>query len=308
MNWIGGVENAARFSESNPSIIVILNPVHEELVRMSAIEIKPLTVTIGAEIHGVDLREPLDSAETSQIRKALLDHLVVFFRDQDITPAQHVAFGQQFGELCFPPFMTDHGNDPAILVLDQKAPRGEGTDTWHSDNTFMTEPPLGSILKAIELPALGGDTCFASAYAAYESLSPAIQSFVDGLTAVHDLTATLERANAAGHTQADIKAILKESPPVEHPVVRTHPETGRKALFVNANSTTRIVGLSERENELLLPFLCGHIGSPEFQCRFKWAPHSIAFWDNRAAQHLAVPDYEERRVMHRVTLAGDRPF
>jgi taurine dioxygenase len=271
MNWIGGVENAARFSESNPSIIVILNPVHEELVRMSAIEIKPLTVTIGAEIHGVDLREPLDSAETSQIRKALLDHLVVFFRDQ-------------------------------------KAPRGEGTDTWHSDNTFMTEPPLGSILKAIELPALGGDTCFASAYAAYESLSPAIQSFVDGLTAVHDLTATLERANAAGHTQADIKAILKESPPVEHPVVRTHPETGRKALFVNANSTTRIVGLSERENELLLPFLCGHIGSPEFQCRFKWAPHSIAFWDNRAAQHLAVPDYEERRVMHRVTLAGDRPF
>ena len=177
MNWIGGVENAARFSESNPSIIVILNPVHEELVRMSAIEIKPLTVTIGAEIHGVDLREPLDSAETSQIRKALLDHLVVFFRDQDITPAQHVAFGQQFVELCFPPFMTDHGNDPAILVLDQKAPRGEGTDTWHSDNTFMTEPPLGSILKAIELPALAPTPRIAVSQAEIDRIGEAV---VDG--------------------------------------------------------------------------------------------------------------------------------
>lgn len=275
---------------------------------MSSIEIRPLTPAIGAEIHGVDLRQPLGSDEVSQIRKALLDHLVVFFRDQDITPAQHVAFGRQFGELCFPPFMTDHGDDPEILVLDQKAPRGEGTDTWHSDNTFMSEPPMGSILKAIELPPVGGDTCFASAYAAYDSLSPAMQDFVAGLTAIHDLTATLERANAAGHTQADVQAVLEKSPPVEHPVVRTHPETGRKALFVHANSTTRIAGLSKEENDLLLPFLWNRIDSPEVQCRFQWAPHSIAFWDNRAAQHFAVPDYPERRVMHRVTLAGDRPY
>jgi taurine dioxygenase len=275
---------------------------------VSAIEIDPLTPTIGAEISGVDLREPLPAKTVGEIRAALLEHLVLFFRDQDVTPAQHVAFGRQFGELCFPPFMTDHGDDPEILVLDQVFPKGEGTDTWHSDNTFMAEPPMGSILKAERLPASGGDTCFASAYAAYEALSPAIQSLLDGLTAIHDLTATLERANAAGHTRADVAAMLEASPPVEHPVVRTHPETKRKALFVNANSTTRIVGLSPRENALLLPFLCDHIRAPEFQCRFRWEPNSIAFWDNRAAQHLAVADYHERRVMHRVTLAGDEPY
>lgn len=275
---------------------------------MGSIEITPLTSTIGAEISGVDLREPLSSNEVAQIRTALLDHLVVFFRDQEITPSQQVTFGRCFGELCFPPFMTDHGDDPEILVLDQVAPRGEGTDTWHSDNTFMAEPPLGSILRAIQLPSLGGDTCFASAYAAYDALSPSMKAFVDELTAIHDLTATLERANEAGHTRADVAAVLAKSPPVEHPVVRTHPETGRKALFVNANSTTRIVGLTEAENDRILPFLCDHIRSPEFQCRFRWAPNSIAFWDNRSAQHLAIPDYDERRVMHRVTVAGDRPF
>jgi taurine dioxygenase len=275
---------------------------------MGQIEIKPVTPTIGAEIRGVDLREELSSEAVQTIRQALLDHLVVFFRDQDVTPAQHVAFGRRFGELCFPPFMTDHGDDPEILVLDQVAPRGEGTDTWHSDNTFMAEPPLGSILKAIQLPSQGGDTCFASAYAAYDALSEPMKEFLEGLTAVHDLTATLERANAAGHTQADIAAVLAKSPPVSHPVVRTHPETKRKALFVNANSTTRIEGLSEAESRNLLPFLCEHIRAPEFQCRFRWSENAVAFWDNRSAQHMAVPDYAERRIMHRVTLAGDRPF
>ena len=135
-----------------------------------------------------------------------------------------------------------------------------------------------------------------------------MQSMLEGLTAVHDLSATLERANRDGHTNYDVSAILEQSPPVEHPVVRTHPASGRKALFVNRNSTTRIVGLSERENEVLLPFLCDHIRSPEFQCRFRWKPNSIAFWDNRSAQHLAVADYHEHRVMHRVTIAGDKPF
>lgn len=275
---------------------------------MASIVVTPITPAIGAVISGVDLRESLSPESVDGIRRALLDHLVVFFRDQDITPAQQIAFGHQMGELCYPPFMTDHGDTPELLVLDQVSPKGEGTDTWHSDNTFMSEPPLGSILKAIELPASGGDTCFASAYAAYEALSPPVRELLEGLRAVHDLTATLERANAAGHTNADIAAVLKKSPPVEHPVVRTHPETKRKALFVNANSTTRLVGLSERENDLLLPFLFDHIQAPEFQCRFRWQPHSIAFWDNRSAQHLAVADYHERRVMHRVTLAGDRPY
>ncbi|MFK7896727.1 MAG: taurine dioxygenase [Myxococcota bacterium] len=275
---------------------------------MGKLEIRPLTPTIGAEIIGVDLREALDPEDVLEIRQALLDHLVVFLRDQEITPAQHVAFGRSFGELCFPPFMTDHGDDPEILVLDQVAPRGEGTDTWHSDNTFMAEPPLGSILKAVALPKQGGDTCFASAYAAYDALSAPMKEFLDGLTATHDLTATLQRANSAGHTQANIAEVLAKSPPVSHPVVRTHPETKRKALFVNANSTTRIEGLSDAESRNLLPFLCEHIRAPEFQCRFQWSENAIAFWDNRSAQHLAVPDYQERRIMHRVTLAGDAPF
>ena len=275
---------------------------------MDSMGIEPLTPTIGAEITGVDLRKPLSDEAVAQIEQALLDHLVVFFRGQDITPAQQIAFGRRFGELCYPPFMTDHGEDPEVLVLDQVDPRGEGTDVWHSDNSFMAEPPMGSILKAIQLPASGGDTCFASAYAAWEALSPALQSMLEGLTAIHDLTATLERANAAGHTNADIRAVLEKSPPVEHPVVRTHPRTGRKALFVNANSTTRLVGLTPRENALLLPFLCDHIRASEFQCRFRWTLNAIAFWDNRSAQHLAVADYRERRVMHRVTLAGDKPF
>ncbi len=275
---------------------------------MGSIQIEELTPTIGAEISGVDLRQPLSSSVVAEIEKALLDHLVVFFRNQDITPEQHIAFGRQLGELCFPPFMTDHGERPELLVLDQNYPKGEGTDTWHSDNTFMAEPPLGSILKAVLLPSQGGDTCFASAYAAYDALSAPLQQMLDGLTAVHDLTATLERANAAGHTQADVAEILAKSPPVEHPVVRTHPRTGRKALFVNANSTTRLLGVTDRESALLLPYLCDHIRAPEFQCRFRWEPNSIAFWDNRAAQHLAVADYHERRVMHRVTLAGDKPF
>ncbi len=275
---------------------------------MDSIEVRVLTPAIGAEILGVDLRNPLSEREIEEIEIALLDHLVVFFRDQDITPEQQIAFGRQFGELFLPPFTTDHSDDPELLVIDQVYPKGEGTDTWHSDNTFMAEPPLGSILKAVKLPAMGGDTCFASAYEAYEALSPAMRSLADGLTAIHDLTATLERANAAGHTRADVAAILEKSPPVEHPVVRTHPRTKRKTLFVNANSTTRLVGLSDRENELLLPFLCDQFRAPEVQYRFRWEPNSIAFWDNRSVQHLAVADYHERRVMHRVTLAGDKPF
>jgi len=275
---------------------------------MGSIQVEALTPAIGAEISGVDLRVQLTPAEVSAIRAALNEHLVLFFCDQDITAEQHVAFGRAFGQLAQLPFMTAHGDTPDVLVLDQTDARGEGTDVWHSDNTFMAEPPMGSILRAVTLPETGGDTCFASAFAAYEALSSPMQAMLEGLTATHDLSATLERANAGGHTNYDVAAILAKSPPVEHPVVRTHPESGRKGLFVNRNSTTRLVGLSERENEVLFPFLCDHIRSPEFQCRFRWRPNSTAFWDNRSAQHLAVADYRERRVMHRVTIAGDKPF
>ena len=272
------------------------------------LEIQPLTPNVGAEIRGADLRKPLGRESVRTIEQALLDHGVIFFRDQDITAEQQLAFARQFGEISIPPFTPKYGTHPELIILDQVTPKGEGADNWHSDNTFMAEPPMGSILKAEKLPPLGGDTCFASMYAAYEALSAPLRTLVDSLQAVHDLTRPLQKAIDSGHSTAKLEEVQKEWPPVEHPIVRTHPVTGRKALFVNGNSTTRIVGLSERENALLLPFLIDHVRSPEFQCRFRWQVHSIAFWDNRSVQHFAVPDYTERRVMQRVTLAGDRPY
>jgi taurine dioxygenase len=268
------------------------------------LEVKPLTAIIGAELSGFDLREKLDDDAVAAIRRALLDHLVVFFRDQPLTDEQHLDFALRFGPLSIPPLATRYQDTPAVTVLDQVHSKGEGADEWHSDNTFMKRPPLGSILRAVQLPPVGGDTCFASMYAAYEALSAPVRALVDGLSAMHDITKPMRKAIAAGHTDLDLVAMQRDWPPVEHPVVVTHPETGRRGLFVNRNSTTHIVGLSERENDTLLPFLLDHVRSPEFQVRFHWEAGSMAFWDNRSVQHYAVADYTERRVMHRVTIDG----
>ena len=275
---------------------------------MSEVDVRPVTPTVGAEIFGVDLREPLSPTAVKAIERALLEHHVIFFRNQDISPEQQIAFARQFGEISIPPFSPKYGDVPELIVLDQTTPKDEGADNWHSDNSFMAEPPLGSILKAVQLPALGGDTCFANMVAAYEALSEPMRGLLGNLQAEHDISKPLRKGIAAGHTTANLEDLQAKWPPVRHPVVRTHPVTGRKALYVNSNSTTRIVGLSERESDLLLPFLCDHVRAPEFQCRFRWDTHSIAFWDNRSAQHLAVPDYTECRVMHRVTLAGNAPL
>jgi taurine dioxygenase len=274
---------------------------------VTALAIRPLTPTVGAEIEGVDLRQRLSHGEVDAIEEALLAHGVVFFRGQDITPAQQVAFARQMGPVSIPPFAPKYGTDPELVVLDQVSPKGEGADEWHSDNTFMAEPPMGSILKAVQLPTYGGDTCFASMYAAYDALSNAMKRMLEGMDAVHDITRPLRKAIDAGHSEANLAELQRKWPPVTHPVVRTHPITGRRALFVNGNSTVRLVGMSPRENEVLLRLLIDHVRDPVFQCRFRWDLHSIAFWDNRSVQHYAVPDYAERRVMHRVTLAGDRP-
>ena len=275
---------------------------------MSTLELQPVTPGVGAEVSGVDLSTPLEMGQVDAIRAALHDYGVLFFRGQDIGPEEQVAFAEQFGVISPPPIVNKHAGDPKFLILDQVSPKGEGADAWHSDNTFMAEPPLGSILKAVQLPAVGGDTCFASMFAAYQALSEPLRRLVDSLEAEHDITKPLSRAIAKGLSSANLAELQEQWPPVRHPVVRTHPESGRKALYVNRNSTTKLLGVSEAENELLLPFLCDHVRSPEFQCRFRWDTHSIAFWDNRAVQHYAVPDYDERRVMHRVTLEGDRPY
>jgi taurine dioxygenase len=271
---------------------------------MSNIEITPLTSAIGGEVRGLDLREELSDVDVKILRQGLLDHLVLFFRDQHISDEQQLAFALRFGPMHVSPLQTVHQDAPEIVVLNQVYPKGEGADEWHSDNTFLADPPMASILRAVQLPDVGGDTCFASMYAAYEGLSPAMRSFVDGLRAVHDITNPLKKAIRDGHSTLDLAEMQRKCPPVEHNVVVTHPETGRRALFVNRNSTTHVVGLSDREQEELLPFLFDHVRSPEYQCRFHWEEGSIAFWDNRSVQHYAVADYHERRIMHRATIAG----
>ena len=256
-------------------------------------EVRPLTKAIGAEISGVDLRD-LDDASTAAIRAAWLEHSVVFFRDQTLTPKEQVALAERFGEVVPPP--VDSGvaqPEPGVLVLDQIAPVGVGTDRWHADSTFLPNPPMGAILHAVELPSVGGDTLFAGMHAAYESLSAPLRAMLDGLTAVH-----------SSRTVDEIMGVARVAQSTVHPVVRIHPETGRKTLFVNGNWTTRICELSLDESDHVLGLLFDHVKSPMHQCRFRWTRGAVAFWDNRAVQHFASPDYDERRLMHRVLLAG----
>ncbi|WP_395103412.1 TauD/TfdA dioxygenase family protein [Actinomadura sp. SCN-SB] len=262
------------------------------------IEFHPLTRNIGAEVTGVDLAKPLDPEQIQQIRDGLLKHMVLFFRDQHISDEEHVAFAKQFGTANMPP-MDVSGS--AVHVLDQTDPKGEGGDSWHSDNTFMKTPPMGSLLRAVILPEVGGDTLWANMYMAYESLAPWLQRLCDELFAEHDLTMSVTKAIDKGH-RMDLREMQEKNPPVIHPVVRVHPETGRKALYVNRSSVTRLIGLSRRENEALLPLLFDAVRDPQFQVRLKWRVGTLAFWDNRPTQHYAVADYTQRRKMHRVTI------
>jgi taurine dioxygenase len=271
------------------------------------IEIQPLTAFIGAEISGIDLGSGLEASVVAQLREALLTHQVLVFRDQDLTPESHIAFARHFGDIKLPPVATQHGGPPEVNVIDQTDPRGEGADNWHADNTYTATPPMGSLLRMIRLPTVGGDTAFASMYAAYDALSPAIRELCDGLTAVHDVTRSLTKAIARGHSAADLAKVQGQLPPVEHPVVIVHPETGRRSLFVNINSTTRILGMSEAESNMLLRFLFEHTKEPEFQVRVRWDTRTLVFIDNRCTQHYAIADYRERRILHRVAVAGTRP-
>ncbi len=271
------------------------------------LELEPLTGGVGAVARGLHLGNPTD-ADIAAIDAALLAHLVVVFPAQSLTPTELLSLARGLGEIDVAPFGPKHPEHPEMTLLDQKAPRGQGADTWHSDNTFTPKPPSITLLQAVRLPERGGDTCFADTLAAYEALSPSLRAWIDGLSATHDLTCQLQRAIRNGHSDADLHEMQKLWPPVSHPVVRTHPRTGRRALFVNASCTTRINELSERESQALLPLLRDHVRSPEFQCRVRWSPGALVMWDNRSTQHYGVADYDSRRVMHRLTLAGERPF
>jgi taurine dioxygenase len=266
--------------------------------------INQLTPAIGAEITGIDLASPKIAAYIPAIRAALLAHKVIFFRDQSLTAAQHIAFARHFGDLEIHPATPANQPDPEILRIEY-GPDNRGKENfWHSDVTWREKPSLGSILRAIEVPPVGGDTLFVDMHAAFTRLSPEMQRFVSGLTAVHDIARVF--AARLGKPAAELHA---KYPPMEHPVVRTHPETGLPCLYVNGAFTSHIKGLSPRESDDLLAHLYAQAADPEIQCRFRWQPGSIAFWDNRSSQHFAASDYfPARRVMERVTVAGCRPY
>ena len=270
-----------------------------------SIEVRKLTPSIGAEIFGVDLAKPLGNQQFQEVHDALMDNLVVFFRDQKMSIDQHKDFGRRFGPLhTHPNAPIEFKDHPEILVIkaDEKSKHVAGEE-WHSDVSCDAEPPMGSILYLTEVPPDGGDTLFANMYRAYETLSEPIKRMLQGLTALHDSSkAHYYRVKATDRD--DIKF-----PNAEHPVVRTHPVTGKQGLYVNRGFTLRIPQLKRNESDALLEMLYRHIETPEFQCRFKWQKNSVAFWDNRCAQHHAMFDYfPHRRYGHRVTVCGDKPF
>lgn len=283
-----------------------------QLVRSLVIEdltILPMTPTIGAEIEGVDLSRPLAASTVSALRQALLDWKVLFFRDQDITTEQHLAFARCFGELEVHPFAPHKPDYPEVLAITHDDKNRGRENTWHSDVTWRVEPSLGSVLRAIEVPPVGGDTLFSDMYAAYEGLKDEVKAKIDGKVAVHDFTHFRQGMRRRGATEEQIRAFEEQYPMVEHPVVRTHPETGRKCIYVNAAFTLHIVGMEKAESDALLAHLYAQAAIPEYQCRFRWTPNAIAFWDNRASQHYAVSDYFPAvRKMERVTVIGDRPY
>jgi taurine dioxygenase len=267
-----------------------------------------LSPTIGAEVSGIDLSArsaPLGDDVIAEVRAGLLEHKVLFFRDQTITTEDHLAFGRRFGELEVHPITPKDQQHPELFVLRHDKDKRGTENTWHSDVTWRPEPSLGSILRARQLPDVGGDTLFADMHAAYEGLPDKVRNQLDGLSAIHDFT----RVFGYGQSEERRREMMAEHPPVEHPVVRTHPETGRKGIYVNAAFTVAIKGMGDSESTRLLRTLYRQASVPEYQCRFRWRVDSLAFWDNRSTQHYAVSDYwPEVRVMERVTVVGDRPY
>jgi taurine dioxygenase len=273
------------------------------------IAVSPLTPTIGAEIEGVDLRRPVDADTQAELRAALLEWKVLFFRDQDLTTEQHLDFARRFGDLEVHPFAPHKPGYPEVLAITHDRDSKGRENTWHSDVTWREKPSLGSILRAVEVPPMGGDTLFADMYAAYDGLTDQVKEKIAGAKAVHDFAHFRLRMVKQGKTPEEIEAFNRQYPMVEHPVVRTHPETGRKALYVNAAFTQHIVGMEKDESDSLLRHLYAQAAIPEHQCRFRWRTNSIAFWDNRACQHYAASDYWPAvRRMERVTVIGDRPI
>jgi len=280
-------------------------------------EIRPFDAALGAEVVGLDLNQPLSSADFQRIHRAHLDHHVVVFRDQRITPAQQVAFSRRFGPLQIHVLhQFQLANHPEILIVSNVVENGkpiglgDAGHFWHSDLSYKEKPSLGSLLHAIELPAQGGDTLFANMHTAWETLPPALQRKAEGLRAEHTYLARYAELQKRSPWRPNLTPEqIAQVKPVVHPVVRTHPETGRKALFVSEHFTTRIIGLPDDESRALLDELFAHSVKPAHVYRHQWREHDLVFWDNRSLLHLAggTPD-DLRRVMYRTTIEGDAPF
>ena len=276
---------------------------------MGKLTVKRMAGALGAELSGVDLAKGLDADTAKEVRQALLDHLVIVFRNQELTPEQFLAFAKCFGEPAEYPLLPGIAGFPMITeIVKQEHERSNFGGIWHADTTYLECPPMGSMLNALEIPPYGGDTLFANQYMAYETLSDGLRAMLDGMVAVStsakaDVSKTREDMfKNAGDTQ-------KHNYASEQPVVRTHPETGRKALFVNVAHTSHFKGMTEAESAPLLNYLFQHQVKPEFTCRLVWQKGTLAFWDNRCAQHNPINDYHGfRRAMRRITLAGERPY
>ena len=277
------------------------------------IEVQPLAGALGAEIAGVDLSADLGNQTFDEIHTAFLEHQVIVFREQKLTPEQQLAFGRRFGPPNIYPFVDGLPETPEIIeILKSEQDKKNFGGAWHSDTTYLGRPPLGTMLYAKETPTVGGDTQFANTYLAYEVLSDGMKAVLEGLVGIN--SAALKGAGGRAKTSGgnpDMKAAnLEQSDELQasHPIVRTHPETGRKSLYLNRAHTVCFEGMAEEESRPLIDYLCHHITRPEFTCRVRWAVDTLTFWDNRCVQHYAINDYPgQRRRMHRLTIEGDRP-
>ncbi len=270
------------------------------------IQVKPLTARIGAEIEGVDLSTPLDSETFDEVREAFLKHCVIFFRDQELTHDSQKALARRFGDLHIHPAIPGPEGHPEVMAIhtDENSTYIAG-ERWHSDVSCDEEPPLGSMLYLHTVPEVGGDTLFSNMYAAYDALSDRMKTYLEGLTARHDG----EPQYRGRYADKGVNDVGMVYPSADHPIVRTHPDTGRKCLFVNPIFTMRINGVPRVESDAVLKMLFEHCANEDYQVRFRWRPGSIAFWDNRCAQHLAIWDYYPNvRSGFRVTVKGDRPY
>lgn len=274
------------------------------------ITVEPSTKSIGAEISGIDLSNPLSPEIFKEIETALLEHLVIFFRDQDLSPERHIAFAEQFGKLSPPhPILPSLPGNEQISVFENDAERPAESNVWHSDVTFQTAPVMGSVLYCKDAPPTGGDTMWSNMYLAYESIPVPLRQLVTSLSAVHSIETFGASQIYDSRVPEKMDQVRQSKPPVEHPIVRTHPVTGKPALFVNRTFTTGIIGIPKEHSASILELLYRAVEIPEFQVRMRWKKGTIAVWDNRCTQHYAVNDYyPEYRRMHRLTIQGDVPF